>query len=75
MKIQKSELPFLMAVNLLFELNHYRNVKGSFDKEDNIRITENSLNEEEKAFYMENEEMIEKVLKQLQKIHKSVYKS
>lgn len=57
------------------ELNHYRNVKGSFDKEDNIRITENSLNEEEKAFYMENEETIEKVLKQLQKIHKSVYKS
>ena len=56
------------------ELNHYRKIKGSFNKDGSFKIEENSLNGKEKAFYTENEEMIEKVLKQLQKIHKSVYK-
>ena len=35
---------------------------------------ENTLNEKENIFYIENNEMIEDVLKQLLEIHKNVYR-
>ena len=56
------------------EFNHFRSIKGCFDKDSNIEITENTLNEKENIFYTENNEMIEDVLKQLLEIHKNVYR-
>ena len=55
------------------EFNHFRSIKGCFDKDSNIEIMENTLNEKENIFYTENNEMIEDVLKQLLEIHKNVY--
>ena len=56
------------------EFNHFRSIKGCFDKDSNIEIMENTLNEKENIFYTENNEMIEDVLKQLLEIHKNVYR-
>lgn len=55
------------------EFNHFRSVKGFFDKDDHIEIKENTLNEKENILYNENNEMIGEVLKQLLIIHKNVY--
>lgn len=54
-------------------LNHYRSLKGCFDKQDDIEIKENTLSEKENIFYNENEEKIRNVLKQLWAIHRNVY--
>ena len=56
------------------EFNHFISIKGCFDKDSNIEIMENTLNEKENIFYTENNEMIEDVLKQLLEIHKNVYR-
>lgn len=56
------------------EFNHFRSIKGCFDKNEHIEIKENTLNEKENIFYDENNEMIGNVLKQLLVIHKSVYR-
>lgn len=56
------------------EFNHFRGIKGCFDKNEHIEIKENTLNEKENIFYEENNEMIGNVLKQLLIIHKSVYR-
>lgn len=53
--------------------NHFRSIKGFFDKDDHIEIKENTLNEKENILYNENNEMIGEVLKQLLIIHKNVY--
>lgn len=55
------------------EFNHFRSIKGFFDKDDHIEIKENTLNEKENILYNENNEMIGEVLKQLLIIHKNVY--
>ena len=55
------------------EFNHFRNIKGYFDKNSRIEIEENTLNEKENIIYEENKEMIRNVLKQLLAIHKNVY--
>lgn len=59
--------------DFIIEFNHYRSIKGCFDKDSNIEIKENTLNEKENICYNENGEMIEDVLKQLLDIHKNVY--
>ena len=56
------------------EFNHFRSIKGCFDKDSNIEIMENTLNEKENILYTENNEIIEDVLKQLLEIHKNVYR-
>lgn len=56
------------------EFNHFRSIKGCFDKDSNIEIKENTLNEKENIFYNENAETIEDVLKQLLEIHRNVYR-
>lgn len=56
------------------EFNHFRSIKGYFDKNDHIEIKENTLNEKENIFYNENEETIGNVLKNLLAIHKNVYR-
>lgn len=56
------------------EFNHFRSIKGCFDKNAHIEIKENTLNEKENIFYDENDETIENVLKQLLTIHKKVYR-
>ena len=66
-------ISFYEGSEFRLELDHYRSIKGKMDKADKIQIGENSLNEEEKAFYEENRERIEQVLSQLHSIHKSVY--
>ena len=53
--------------------NHFRNIKGSFNKNKQIEIQENTLNEEEKILYNENGEVIENILKKLVLIHENVY--
>lgn len=55
------------------EFNHFRSIKGFFDKDDHIEIKENTLNEKENILYNENNKMIGEVLKQLLIIHKNVY--
>lgn len=55
------------------EFNHFRSIKGFFNKDDHIEIKENTLNEKENILYNENNEMIGEVLKQLLIIHKNVY--
>lgn len=55
------------------EFNHFRSIKGFFDKDDHIEIKENTLNEKENILYNENNELIGEVLKQLLIIHKNVY--
>lgn len=56
------------------EFNHFRSIKGCFDKNEHIEIKENTLNEKENIFYDENEGMIGNVLKKLLAIHKNVYR-
>ena len=56
------------------EFNHFRSIKGCFDKDSKIEIKENTLNENENIFYNENNEIIEDVLKQLLEIHNNVYR-
>ena len=56
------------------EFNHFRSIKGCFDKDSNIEIMENTLNEKENILYTENNEIIEDVLKQLLEIHNNVYR-
>lgn len=56
------------------EFNHFRSIKGCFDKNEHIEIKENTLNEKENIFYDENDETIENVLKHLLTIHKKVYR-
>ena len=56
------------------EFNHFRIIKGCFDKDSNIEIMENTLNEKENILYTENNEIIEDVLKQLLEIHNNVYR-
>lgn len=53
--------------------NHFRNIKGSFNKNKQIEVQENTLNEEENILYNENGEMIENILKKLLLIHKNIY--
>ena len=53
--------------------NHFRNIKGSFNKNKQIEVQENTLNEEENILYKENSEMIENILKKLLLIHKNIY--
>ena len=53
--------------------NHFRNIKGSFNKNKQIEIQENTLNEEENILYNENGEVIENILKKLVLIHENVY--
>lgn len=53
--------------------NHFRNIKGSFNKNKQIEVQENTLNEEENILYKENGEMIENILKKLLLIHKNIY--
>ncbi len=53
--------------------NHFRNIKGSFNKNKQIEIQENTLNEEENILYNENGEAIENILKKLVLIHENVY--
>ena len=53
--------------------NHFRNIKGSFNKNKQIEIQENTLNEEENILYNENSEVIENILKKLVLIHENVY--
>lgn len=55
------------------EFNHFRSIKGCFDKDEHIEIKENTLNEKENIFYDENEGTIGNVLKKLWAIHKNVY--
>lgn len=55
------------------EFNHFRSIKGCFDKDEHIETKENTLNEKESIIYKENAETIENVLKQLLTIHKNVY--
>ena len=55
------------------EFNHFRSIKGCFDKDEHIETKENTLNKKENIIYNENAETIEKVLKQLLTIHKNVY--
>lgn len=56
------------------EFNHFRSIKGSFDKKGHIDIKENTLNKKENTLYKENGEMIEKILKKVLIIHKNVYR-
>ena len=63
-----------MARILLLNLIIFRSIKGCFDKDSNIEIKENTLNEKENIFYNENAETIEDVLKQLLEIHRNVYR-
>lgn len=51
--------------------NNFRNIKGSFNKNKQIEVQENTLNEEENILYNENGEMIENILKKLLLIHKN----
>lgn len=53
--------------------NHFRNIKGSFNKNKQIEVQENTLNEEENILYKENGEMIENILRKLLLIHKNIY--
>lgn len=53
--------------------NNFRNIKGSFNKNKQIEVQENTLNEEENILYKENSEMIENILKKLLLIHKNIY--
>lgn len=53
--------------------NNFRNIKGSFNKNKQIEVQENTLNEEENILYNENGEMIENILKKLLLIHKNIY--
>ena len=53
--------------------NHFRNIKGSFNKNKEIEIQENTLNKEENILYNENGEVIENILKKLVLIHENVY--
>ena len=39
------------------EFNHFRSIKGCFDKDSNIEIMENTLNEKENILYTENNEI------------------
>ena len=53
--------------------DHFRNIKGVFNNNKQIEIQENTLNEEEKILYNENDEMIENVLRKLLLIHDNMY--
>lgn len=66
-------ISFYEGSEFQIEVDHYRGIKGKMDKADKLLIEENSLNQEEQAFYEENCERIEQVLHQLHSIHKSVY--
>ena len=55
------------------QLNHYRSVKGTINKNNQLLIANSTLNDKERIFYNENQERIEQVGNQLLEIHKSVY--
>lgn len=61
--------------NFSIVFNHYRSIRGCFEKNNHIEIKESTLNEKETIFYNENEEMIKDVLKKLLAIHKNVYQT
>lgn len=74
--IAETEISIVLYEDEEFSItfNHFRNIKGSFDKKEYIKIQENTLNEKENSLYNENDKMIENILKQLLMIHKKVYR-